>query len=119
MENDEIIHSSLAHTYMEMATEKGTSVVESVEWSRLPLSPPWSPESSSSVMDATIKVGFIGAGMLTAVVCGNLFASPSTSAIQAAIRFIGQKNNNAGVLLIVKNYTGSYLKYIEFFISLS
>ena len=54
-------------------------------------------------------VGFIGQGMLTAVVCGNLFASPSTSAILAAIRFVGQ-SNKAGVLMIVKNYTGICLK---------
>ena len=50
-------------------------------------------------------VGFVGQGMLTAVVCGHLFASPSTQAILAAIKFVGQ-NNKAGVLMIVKNYTG-------------
>ena len=50
-------------------------------------------------------LGFIGQGMLTAVVCGNLFASPSTSAILSAIKFVGQ-SNKAGVLMIVKNYTG-------------
>jgi len=55
-------------------------------------------------------LGFIGQGMLTGVVCGNLFASPSTSAILAAIRFVG-KANNAGVLLIVKNYTGDRLNF--------
>ncbi len=50
-------------------------------------------------------VGYVGSGMLTAVVCGNLFASPSTLAIQSAIRLVGE-SNKAGVLLIVKNYTG-------------
>ena len=30
--------------------------------------------------------GFIGQGMLTAVVCGNLFASPSVASIFAAIK---------------------------------
>lgn len=54
--------------------------------------------------------GFIGAGMLTGVVCGHLFASPSTAAILAAIRFVGAANP-AGVLLIVKNYTGDRLNF--------
>jgi dihydroxyacetone kinase len=55
-------------------------------------------------------LGFIGKGMLTGVICGNLFASPSTAAILEAIRFVG-KANKAGVLLIVKNYTGDRLNF--------
>ena len=55
-------------------------------------------------------LGFIGSGMLTGVVCGHLFASPSTSAISAAIKFVGAKNK-AGVLLIIKNYTGDRLNF--------
>lgn len=55
-------------------------------------------------------LGFIGEGMLTAVVCGDLFASPSTAAILAAIRFVGSANK-AGVLMIVKNYTGDRLNF--------
>ena len=48
--------------------------------------------------------------MLTGVVCGHLFASPSTAAILAAIRLVGARNA-AGVLLIVKNYTGDRLNF--------
>ncbi len=55
-------------------------------------------------------LGFIGPGMLTGVVCGHLFASPSTAAILAAIRFVCRENK-AGVLLIVKNYTGDRLNF--------
>jgi triose/dihydroxyacetone kinase / FAD-AMP lyase (cyclizing) len=55
-------------------------------------------------------IGFIGSGCLTAVVCGDLFASPSTEAILAAIRYVGV-SNKAGVLLIVKNYTGDRLNF--------
>lgn len=55
-------------------------------------------------------LGFVGYGMITAVVCGDLFASPSTAAILAAIRLVG-KSNKAGVLLIVKNYTGDRLNF--------
>lgn len=54
--------------------------------------------------------GFIGQGMLTAAVCGHLFASPSIASILAAIRFVG-KSNEAGVLLIIKNYTGDRLNF--------
>jgi dihydroxyacetone kinase len=61
-------------------------------------------------------LGFIGNGMLTGVVCGNFFASPSTSAILAAIRFVG-RTNKAGVLLIVKNYTGKSIFFYRFSLS--
>jgi dihydroxyacetone kinase len=54
--------------------------------------------------------GFIGKGMLTAVSCGNIFASPSPASILAALRAIGT-NNEAGVLMIVKNYTGDRLNF--------
>jgi dihydroxyacetone kinase len=54
--------------------------------------------------------GFIGKGMLTAVSCGNIFASPSPASILAALRVIGT-NNEFGVLMIVKNYTGDRLNF--------
>lgn len=47
--------------------------------------------------------GYIGEGMLTAAVLGNVFASPPVSSILAAIRACA---GTKGVLLIVKNYTG-------------
>lgn len=53
--------------------------------------------------------GFIGEGMLTAAVCGDIFASPSTKQILNAIQLINEKSN--GVLLIVKNYTGDVLHF--------
>ena len=52
--------------------------------------------------------GFVGEGMLSAAVLGNVFASPSVSAILAAIRVCGGKK---GVLLVVKNYTGDRLNF--------
>ena len=50
--------------------------------------------------------GFVGKGMLTAAVCGEIFASPPTKAVVAAIKTVGGPK---GVLLIVKNYTGDVL----------
>jgi len=52
--------------------------------------------------------GFVGKGMLTAAVCGQLFASPGVDAILAAIRAV---TGPAGCLLIVKNYTGDRLNF--------
>jgi triose/dihydroxyacetone kinase / FAD-AMP lyase (cyclizing) len=58
--------------------------------------------------------GWIGRGMLTGVICGGIFASPSVSSILAAIRAVAhgpQFQNNGGILLIVKNYTGDRLNF--------
>lgn len=52
--------------------------------------------------------GFVGPGMLTAAVCGEVFASPSVEAVLTAIRAVGGR---AGVLLVVKNYTGDRLNF--------
>ncbi|MGD9914987.1 MAG: dihydroxyacetone kinase subunit DhaK [Rhizobiaceae bacterium] len=52
--------------------------------------------------------GFVGQGMLTAAVCGDVFASPSVDAVLAAILTVTGK---AGCLLVVKNYTGDRLNF--------
>uniref|UniRef100_A0A2P2LJZ0 3,4-dihydroxy-2-butanone kinase n=1 Tax=Rhizophora mucronata TaxID=61149 RepID=A0A2P2LJZ0_RHIMU len=52
--------------------------------------------------------GFVGEGMLTAAVCGDIFASPNVDSILAGIRAVtGPK----GCLLVVKNYTGDRLNF--------
>lgn len=53
-------------------------------------------------------VGFVGKGMLTAAVCGDIFASPSVDAVLSAIINV---TGEAGCLLIVKNYTGDRLNF--------
>jgi len=53
-------------------------------------------------------VGFVGQGMLTAAVCGDVFASPSVDAVLAGILAV---TGEAGCLLIVKNYTGDRLNF--------
>jgi dihydroxyacetone kinase len=52
--------------------------------------------------------GFVGEGMLTAAVCGEMFASPSVDAVLAAILAV---TGEPGCLLIVKNYTGDRLNF--------
>ncbi|WP_425052372.1 dihydroxyacetone kinase subunit DhaK [Psychromarinibacter sp. S121] len=52
--------------------------------------------------------GFLGQGMLTAAICGDVFASPSVDAVLAGILAV---TGPAGCLLIVKNYTGDRLNF--------
>lgn len=52
--------------------------------------------------------GFVGQGMLTAAVCGDVFASPSVDAVLAGILAV---TGEPGCLLIVKNYTGDRLNF--------
>lgn len=52
--------------------------------------------------------GFVGRGLLTAAVSGEIFASPSVEAVLTAIRAV---TGEAGCLLVVKNYTGDRLNF--------
>jgi ATP-dependent dihydroxyacetone kinase len=52
--------------------------------------------------------GFVGPGLLTAAVCGEVFSSPSVDAVFAAIMAVTGK---AGCLVIFKNYTGDRLNF--------
>jgi triose/dihydroxyacetone kinase / FAD-AMP lyase (cyclizing) len=52
--------------------------------------------------------GYIGRGMLTAAVAGQVFTSPTVNSIYEAIKAVTGK---AGVVLIVKNYTGDRLNF--------
>src|SRR5213080_5019738 len=52
--------------------------------------------------------GFVGAGMLSGAVAGEIFTSPSVNSVASAIRAVAGK---PGVLLIVKNYTGDRINF--------
>ena len=52
--------------------------------------------------------GYVGEGMLTAAVAGDVFTSPSVDAVLAAIRATA---GPAGALLVVKNYTGDVMNF--------
>ncbi|SDM99157.1 dihydroxyacetone kinase subunit DhaK [Allokutzneria albata] len=52
--------------------------------------------------------GFVGPGMLHAACPGPVFTSPTPDQVQAAIEAV---HGGAGVLLIVKNYTGDVLNF--------
>lgn len=52
--------------------------------------------------------GYIGAGMLSAAVAGEIFTSPSSDSVFAAIKAAAGR---PGALLVVKNYTGDRLNF--------
>src|SRR5919198_2599581 len=52
--------------------------------------------------------GYVGRGMLSAAVAGDVFTSPSPDAVLAAIRATA---GPSGALLVVKNYTGDRLNF--------
>lgn len=52
--------------------------------------------------------GFVGKGMLTAAVCGDIFASPTVDAVLSAILAVA---GSSGCLLVIKNYTGDRLNF--------
>jgi len=54
--------------------------------------------------------GYIGSGMLTGGVAGKVFASPPTRSILEGIRAVA-KDNPAGVLVLVINYTGDRINF--------
>ncbi len=56
--------------------------------------------------------GLVGAGLLTAAVCGDVFASPTADAVLAAIlAAILAVTGDAGCLVIIKNYAGDRLNF--------
>lgn len=52
--------------------------------------------------------GFVGHGMLDAAVAGEVFTSPTPDQVEAAIK---GADGGAGVLLIIKNYTGDVINF--------
>jgi triose/dihydroxyacetone kinase / FAD-AMP lyase (cyclizing) len=52
--------------------------------------------------------GYIGAGMLSAAVAGEVFTSPGSDSVLAAIKAV---SGDPGALLVVKNYTGDRLNF--------
>lgn len=52
--------------------------------------------------------GFVGDGMLSAAVCGQVFTSPTPDQIYAAIKAV---NQGKGVFMVVKNYSGDVMNF--------
>ena len=52
--------------------------------------------------------GFVGKGMLSAAVCGQVFTSPTPDQIYEAIKAV---NHGKGVYLVVRNYSGDVMNF--------
>ena len=52
--------------------------------------------------------GFVGEGLLSAVACGDIFASPSTKQVLAAMELAP---SDKGTILLITNYTGDRLHF--------
>ncbi|WP_275288304.1 dihydroxyacetone kinase subunit DhaK [Halomonas elongata] len=107
---DDILHVAAATADLRIAEpESGLRILVRGDWDR-------QREGSRQVAVLSgggaghepAHAGFIGDGMLTGVISGNLFASPSVEPVLAAIREVC---GDAGCLLVVKNYTGDRLNF--------
>ncbi|XP_046432380.1 uncharacterized protein LOC124185547 [Neodiprion fabricii] len=54
--------------------------------------------------------GFVGPGMLTGVVVGDIFSAPPSKSILKVIQQLGT-NHSPGVLIIIQNYTGYRINF--------
>lgn len=76
-----------------------------------PKSPYYAVISGGGSGHEPLHAGFVGENFLTAAVCGDVFASPSTKQILNAVKLANKDENCKGVLLIAKNYTGDVLHF--------
>ncbi|EER04957.1 Dihydroxyacetone kinase, putative [Perkinsus marinus ATCC 50983] len=87
-----------------VTTDEDTQVIVRADWSKERVA----VISGGGSGHEPTHPGFVGRGMLTAAVCGSVFASPSVSAILSTIVHV---TGPAGCLLVVKNYTGDRLNF--------
>lgn len=93
-------HKNLAR----LNTDEGLRIVVRQDWNKSKVA----IISGGGSGHEPMHVGFVGKGMLTAAVCGDIFASPGVDAILHAIVTV---TGASGCLLVVKNYTGDRLNF--------
>lgn len=98
------LHSSPFHNLSRLDVDADIRVVVRNDWDKSKVA----LISGGGSGHEPAHVGFVGKGMLTAAVCGDIFASPSVEAVLTAIINV---TGEAGCLLIVKNYTGDRLNF--------
>lgn len=91
-----------------LARVEGENVILRADYASLAASGKVALISGGGAGHEPAHAGYVGAGMLTAAVIGQVFTSPSVDAVLSAIRAVA---GAAGVLLIVKNYTGDRLNF--------
>lgn len=97
--------SGLVRTYYELVHRiEGTEVVAR----NLPHSGKVGLISGGGSGHEPAHAGFVGEGMLSAAVCGEVFTSPTPDQILKAIE---EADEGAGVFMIVKNYSGDVMNF--------
>lgn len=99
-----IIRTSPHGNLTRLKTNAGLRVVVRNDWDKKQVALLSGGGSGHEPMHA----GFVGKGMLTGAICGDIFASPGVDAVLSAIINV---TGEAGCLLIVKNYTGDRLNF--------
>lgn len=99
-----IIHSTPFHNLSRLDVDPAIRIVMRNDWDKSKVA----LISGGGSGHEPAHAGFVGRGMLTAAVCGDIFASPSVEAVLTAIINV---TGEAGCLLIVKNYTGDRLNF--------
>ena len=99
-----IIRTSPHANLTRLKTDSGLRVVVRNDWDKKQVALLSGGGSGHEPMHA----GFVGEGMLTGAICGDIFASPGVDAVLSAIINV---TGDAGCLLIVKNYTGDRLNF--------
>ncbi|RAH36943.1 dihydroxyacetone kinase subunit DhaK [Halomonas sp. SL1] len=107
---DDILHAAAATAELRVAEpESGLRILIREDWDRAQHGREQvAVLSGGGAGHEPAHAGFIGQSMLTGVISGSLFASPSVEPILAAIREVC---GEAGCLLVVKNYTGDRLNF--------
>lgn len=108
-DTDEVVNDAL----LGLLTDPNITFLDSFPEVRVVLRSDWKKNKVALVSGGgaghePAHVGFVGKGMLTAAVCGDIFASPSVDAVLSAILSVSGKK---GCLLIIKNYTGDRLNF--------
>jgi len=91
-----------------LALLEGETVVMRADLPSDPASRPVAILSGGGSGHEPAHAGYVGPGMLSAAVAGDVFTSPSVDAVHAAIRATAGPE---GAVLIVKNYTGDRLNF--------
>lgn len=60
------------------------------------------------ITNLPLRSGYVGSGLLSAVACGDIFASPSMKQVLAAIASVP---SSVGHILLITNYTGDKLHF--------
>lgn len=93
-----------AHSHLTLYAEQKVVLGQPLEQTRVNLL------SGGGSGHEPFAAGYVGEGMLSGAVAGNIFTSPPAASVEAALQALCADNQN-GVLMIIANYTGDVLNF--------